>query len=279
VRQLERRAQQGYIEKKLGERAPTERNAPVFYSRADIAALKAGKPNMYAREVPPAKTEQRAAPVPQTETGNHTGGFTEMVFMPARPEADPWAQLAPYHDSGCEFRARAEALAFARRGGRVLRPFARVSAAPRPRGLGRRRRSVGGRRAPAVAFQPRGAGEMTLYSTREAARIVGANFRNVDYWANNGEATACIPAHGTGTDRWYTYEDLVVLYVVNAMRGETGHDMRLTIADAVRKADRNQELLEVQAGSLLSIWINLGKVHAALASATPPPAAPAADTR
>ena len=50
-RQLERRQAQGYIEKKLGERKPTDRSAPVFYSRADILAFKSGTPNMHAREV------------------------------------------------------------------------------------------------------------------------------------------------------------------------------------------------------------------------------------
>ncbi|MDP9024305.1 MAG: helix-turn-helix domain-containing protein [Candidatus Eremiobacteraeota bacterium] len=54
ARQLERRTAAGYIEKKLGERKPTERNAPVFYSRADIVAFKAGTPNTHAVAVPEA---------------------------------------------------------------------------------------------------------------------------------------------------------------------------------------------------------------------------------
>jgi hypothetical protein len=103
VRQLERRAQQGYIEKKLGERAPTERNAPVFYSRADILAIKAGKPNVYAREVPAAKTEQRAASVPENgnalarvappQTPLDWAFIVESARQYALPAPKPWLTL------------------------------------------------------------------------------------------------------------------------------------------------------------------------------------------
>lgn len=53
VRALERREAQGYIEKQIQPRKPTERAARVLYSRADIVALKAGTPNVHAREVDP----------------------------------------------------------------------------------------------------------------------------------------------------------------------------------------------------------------------------------
>jgi hypothetical protein len=51
IRALERRCSQGYVEKRIQPRKPTERAARVLYSRADILALKAGTPNVHAREV------------------------------------------------------------------------------------------------------------------------------------------------------------------------------------------------------------------------------------
>lgn len=49
-RQVQRREQAGNIEKRFGPRIGSA-GAPVLYSRADIEALKAGMPNVHAREV------------------------------------------------------------------------------------------------------------------------------------------------------------------------------------------------------------------------------------
>ena len=54
-RQLERRAKAGYVQTQYAERGPTESAAAALYSRADIEALKAGKPNVHARVVPQAE--------------------------------------------------------------------------------------------------------------------------------------------------------------------------------------------------------------------------------
>jgi hypothetical protein len=51
VRQLERRARDGYIESRREPRAVNETTARVVYSRADIVALKSGFPNLHARLV------------------------------------------------------------------------------------------------------------------------------------------------------------------------------------------------------------------------------------
>ena len=51
LRQIERRESQGYIEKRKAERRMGESTARSEYSRADIEALKAGTPNVHAREV------------------------------------------------------------------------------------------------------------------------------------------------------------------------------------------------------------------------------------
>lgn len=61
-RQVQRREQAGNIEKRFGPRIGSA-GAPVLYSREDIEALKAGKPNVHARAVEP----------------DHSGGLTEMA--------------------------------------------------------------------------------------------------------------------------------------------------------------------------------------------------------
>lgn len=47
-RQLEKRAEQGYIRKETQPKRPHERAARVFYSRADIEAVLKGEPNVHA---------------------------------------------------------------------------------------------------------------------------------------------------------------------------------------------------------------------------------------
>lgn len=78
-RQVEKRAQQGFIEKQYLPRKPTERAARVQYKTADIEALLAGTPNMYGE---PMKDEQWS-PRPARE----------LVVMPA-PSAPPAIALA-----------------------------------------------------------------------------------------------------------------------------------------------------------------------------------------
>jgi hypothetical protein len=50
-RQLDRRYEQGHVEKRTLPRGPLERTAAVVYSKADIEALKNNTPNTYSRAV------------------------------------------------------------------------------------------------------------------------------------------------------------------------------------------------------------------------------------
>jgi DNA-binding transcriptional MerR regulator len=57
------------------------------------------------------------------------------------------------------------------------------------------------------------------FSTGEAVRITGVSFRNIDYWAR----TKFIPpsvaeAKGTGSERRYSFRDLVALRVARELR-------------------------------------------------------------
>lgn len=98
VRQLERRQRQGYIEKKSEPRKPMETSAPVFYSRTDILALKAGTPNVHAREVESAPLaddffDGRGLSAEQTGKALKERQSTALALRPAA-DADPFAGLA-----------------------------------------------------------------------------------------------------------------------------------------------------------------------------------------
>jgi hypothetical protein len=68
-RQLQERAKTGYIEKRHLPRQLHERTAPVRFSRSDIEAILAGKPNMHARivdDIPSPTPPAPAETAPQT---------------------------------------------------------------------------------------------------------------------------------------------------------------------------------------------------------------------
>jgi DNA-binding transcriptional MerR regulator len=57
------------------------------------------------------------------------------------------------------------------------------------------------------------------FSTGEAVRITGVSFRNVDYWARTKFIVPSIAeANGTGTERRYSFSDLLALRVARELR-------------------------------------------------------------
>jgi len=53
----------------------------------------------------------------------------------------------------------------------------------------------------------------------EAAKIVGITYRQLDHWARKDLVTPSLAAaHGSGTQRCYSYEDLLELKVVKSLR-------------------------------------------------------------
>jgi DNA-binding transcriptional MerR regulator len=60
---------------------------------------------------------------------------------------------------------------------------------------------------------------MESFSTGEAVRITGVSFRNIDYWARTKFIVPSIAdARGTGTERKYSFTDLVALRVARELR-------------------------------------------------------------
>jgi DNA-binding transcriptional MerR regulator len=57
------------------------------------------------------------------------------------------------------------------------------------------------------------------FSTGEAVRITGVSFRNIDYWARTKFiAPSIADARGTGTERRYSFSDLLALRVARELR-------------------------------------------------------------
>lgn len=57
------------------------------------------------------------------------------------------------------------------------------------------------------------------FSTGEAVRITGVSFRNIDYWARTKFiAPSIAEAKGTGTERKYSFSDLLALRVARELR-------------------------------------------------------------
>jgi hypothetical protein len=91
TRQVERRARQGFIETKRLPRGINETTARVVYLRADLVAIKAGKPNVHAVAVSE-KPEQ-----------SHDEYFTESRDLARKPESTTGAvALRPGSDDPFE---------------------------------------------------------------------------------------------------------------------------------------------------------------------------------
>jgi DNA-binding transcriptional MerR regulator len=57
------------------------------------------------------------------------------------------------------------------------------------------------------------------FSTGDAVRITGVSFRNIDYWARTKFIVPSVAeANGTGTERRYSFSDLLALRVAREMR-------------------------------------------------------------
>ena len=73
---------------------------------------------------------------------------------------------------------------------------------------------------------------MESFSTGEAVRITGVSFRNIDYWARTKFiAPSIAEAQGTGTERRYSFLDLLALRVARELReaGVSTHSLRRVV--------------------------------------------------
>ena len=110
-----------------------------------------------------------------------------------------------------------------------------------------------------------------LFSTSEASAITGVSHRTIDYWSKIKLVVASIEAAGTGSDRWYSFEDLVILYAIgqspmDAVKGK----------QCIVRALRDQpgaDVVKVSPSPLLTVFINAARLRKEVASAIERPRA------
>jgi DNA-binding transcriptional MerR regulator len=110
-----------------------------------------------------------------------------------------------------------------------------------------------------------------LFSSGEASAITGVSQRTIDYWSKIRLVRASIECHGTGSDRWYNFEDLVVLYAIRQSPMDAVH-AKLSIVRALRDQSR-AEIVEVSLSPLLTVFINVARVREQVTSALDRPRA------
>lgn len=85
------------------------------------------------------------------------------------------------------------------------------------------------------------------FSTGDAVRITGVSFRNIDYWARTRFIVPSIAeAQGTGTERRYSFSDLLALRVARELRaaGVSTQSLRRVVAFLRTKKGLTQPLAE-----------------------------------
>jgi len=85
------------------------------------------------------------------------------------------------------------------------------------------------------------------FSTGDAVRITGVSFRNIDYWARTKFIVPSIAeAQGTGTERRYSFSDLLALRVARELReaGVSTQSLRRVVDFLRTKKGLTQPLAE-----------------------------------
>ena len=85
------------------------------------------------------------------------------------------------------------------------------------------------------------------FSTGDAVRITGVSFRNIDYWARTKFIVPSIAeAQGTGTERKYSFSDLLALRVARELReaGVSTQSLRRVVEFLRTKKGLTQPLAE-----------------------------------
>ena len=85
------------------------------------------------------------------------------------------------------------------------------------------------------------------YSARQAADVVGISYRQIDYWARTELVTPSLKeADGSGTQRSYSFQDLLKLRVVKSLL-----DAGVTLQAIRRATDTLDQLGEPATGTTL----------------------------
>jgi DNA-binding transcriptional MerR regulator len=108
------------------------------------------------------------------------------------------------------------------------------------------------------------------FSTGEAVRITGVSFRNIDYWARTKFIVPSIAeAEGTGTERRYSFSDLLALRVARELReaGVSTQSLRRVVQFLRTRKGLTNPLAEcrlIVTGSDVQVAIGRDKIVSAL---------------
>lgn len=58
-----------------------------------------------------------------------------------------------------------------------------------------------------------------MYSSAEACMLADITYRQLDYWCRIGTMTPAVPAKGSGSLRWFTHQQVLVLTVLSLAGG------------------------------------------------------------
>src|SRR4051812_32630687 len=83
------------------------------------------------------------------------------------------------------------------------------------------------------------------FTSGQVARITGINYRTLDHWARTGFITPSIAAAGgSGTDRVYSFKDLLALCIARDLRAQGISTRALKrIAEQLRRSEGTQQPL------------------------------------
>lgn len=107
-----------------------------------------------------------------------------------------------------------------------------------------------------LAKQPR----KGFYPMRVAVKVAGVSVRNVDYWARIGLATPKIEAAGAGSDRWYTFNNLVVLAAVAQLQPTANIALRRLLVAEIRR-NPSAQFVSVKVGPLVELVCNIERLR------------------
>lgn len=102
---------------------------------------------------------------------------------------------------------------------------------------------------------------MSLFvGTREAARLAGISYRMLDYWIRRDVVRVEVVARGSGTRRRFSFEDVVRVAAVAALRKEISIELSLA-GEHVEKVDDETSAIRIESGGYLIVLLDVDKVR------------------
>ena len=69
----------------------------------------------------------------------------------------------------------------------------------------------------------------TLFTSADVCEVIGISYRQLDYWIRRGFVRSAVPGRGSGSQRGFLFEDLLVIYVFALYKGRTRRHLDLAL--------------------------------------------------